>query len=201
MDEGAEGYASRRANIVEVAAEIFREKGYDESTLSDIAGRLGMDRASIYYYVGSKEELLQEIIRDVLAHDLATVTRIQESDVDPAQKVRELVASMVASFTSNYPNMNVYIEGLRSISRQDSEWATDVMDRTRRYEKIVLGLIVEAQEAGVVRGDLSANLIALALFGMVNWLHRWYRPNSRYSPEEIERTFATILTSGAFAPE
>src|SRR5947209_7217760 len=76
MADGSESYQMRRQEIVRVAAGVFEEKGYEAATLNDIADRLGTDRASLYYYVGSKEELLHEIVHSVLADNVAAAERI-----------------------------------------------------------------------------------------------------------------------------
>src|SRR6267154_2668619 len=64
LAEGGAAYAERRAEIIATAAKIFREKGFRGASLADVAESLGTDRASLYYYIGSKEELFHEIVRD-----------------------------------------------------------------------------------------------------------------------------------------
>ncbi len=63
LAEGGAAYAERRAEIIATAARIFREKGFRGASLADVAESLGTDRASLYYYIGSKEELFHEIVR------------------------------------------------------------------------------------------------------------------------------------------
>ena len=103
---------------------------------------------------------------------------------------------MISSFDLNYPQMFVYIADLARIAREDSEWARDAMAIRKRFEAIVISIIEKGQADGSLRTDLKPDLVALALFGMVNWMHRWYTPGSKHSPKEIARTFAVLVLEG-----
>ena len=91
LEEGGAAYIARREEIILAAARVFRERGFDAATLRDIADALNTDRASLYYYIGSKEELLQEIVRDVLARDVKSAEAIKRSRAATADKIRTLI--------------------------------------------------------------------------------------------------------------
>lgn len=194
--DGGEGYKARRQEIVGVAANIFKEKGYEAATLNDVAERLATDRASLYYYFGSKEELLHEVVRSVLAENVATAERVRKRKGSATDKIELLIEEMMLSFDRNYPHMYVYTEDMGRIARQDSEWARDVVASTKRFEKIVVAILEKGRQDGSLRADLPIEVCALALFGMINWTHRWYRPGSRQTPKEIAHTFTTIFLDG-----
>ena len=194
--EGGKAYTSRRQEIVKVAAEVFREKGYDAATLNDIAEKLDTDRASLYYYVGSKEELLHEIVREVIHENVATAERVAKSEGTCRDKIEALIYEMMTSFERNYPAMYVYVEDLARISREDSEWARDVIKATRRFEAIVVDILKRGQASGHFRCDLPTDISALALFGMVNWTHQWYQPGARRDARKIATTFASVFLEG-----
>ena len=196
LDDGKAAYLARREEIVTVAAHVFSDRGFEAATLRDVAAAMGTDRASLYYYFGSKEELLQEIVRQALGRDIATAQAVKRSRASTKDKIAALIEAMVKGYDANYPHMHVYIEDLGRISRQDSEWSTDVIARTREYESIVHSILTKGQRDGTLRKDLPVELSALALFGMVNWMHRWYRPNIKWSPEEVAKTFTAIFLDG-----
>jgi AcrR family transcriptional regulator len=200
LEDGSATYVARRQEIIRAAAGVFRERGF-EATLKDVAQVLGTDRASLYYYVGSKDELLQEIVREALERDIAAAQAVKRSRASAPDKIRALIESMVVSFAENYPHMNVYIEDLGRIARQDSEWAVDVIKQTRDYEAIVLSILTKGRDDGSLRKDLPVNVCAMALFGMINWMYRWYRPNYPASPQEIADTFAALFLQGYVNPE
>jgi TetR/AcrR family transcriptional regulator, cholesterol catabolism regulator len=196
LHEGTANYKARRDEVIRKAAQVFREQGYEATTLGDIARALGTDRASLYYYVGSKEEALQEIVRDVLRDDVRAAEEVKKSSASAPEKVRNLIKGLVVSFVENYPHVSVYIEDMGRIARQDSEWATDVVQRTRRYESLVISILEKGRNDRELRSDFPVELQALALFGMINWMHRWYRPGSKFDPEQIAETFSALVLDG-----
>jgi AcrR family transcriptional regulator len=197
LAEGAAGYTAKRQEIVSVGADVFRERGYEVATLNDIAERLGTDRATLYYYFGSKEEVLHEIVRGVLRENVATAERVAGGPGTSADKLRALFTDMMASFERNYPAMYVYVEDLARIGREDSEWAKDVTASSRRFEDIVIRLLKKGQAEGSIRADLPPDLTARALFGMVNWTHQWWRPKDKHGALQVAEVFATVFLNGA----
>jgi hypothetical protein len=92
--------------------------------------------------------------------------------------------------------MSIYTEDLGRIARQDSEWSVDVIERARRYEKLVQSVLAKGQRDGTLRSELPVELAALSLFGMINWMHRWYRPTLEFSASEIATAFTQIFLDG-----
>lgn len=190
-------YAAKRAEIVQAAAEVFREKGYQAATLNDIAERLGTDRASLYYYVADKEELFHESIKDVLDSNLEQAEAVYATDLGPVEKLTALVNTLLASYEANYPYMFVYIqEDMAQVLTSESPWAAEMVKKTRRMERIFQSVIEDAIDDGQFRDDVSPRLAAYALFGMLNWTHRWFTPGKRFKAAELAETFASIFTSG-----
>jgi AcrR family transcriptional regulator len=196
LEDGGVVYMARREEIVQAAAHVFRDRGFEATTLRDVAAALGTDRASLYYYVGSKEELLQEIVSQALRLDIEMAESVKRSRASSPEKIAALIESMVDSYDKNYPHMMVYIEDLGRIARQDSEWSIDVIEQTRAYESLVHSILRKGQRDGTLRSDLPVELCALALFGMINWMHRWYRPDNKWKVEDVAGTFTAIFLDG-----
>lgn len=196
LEDGNETYLARRDEIIRAAAHVFRDRGVEATTLRDIAEATNTDRASLYYYVSSKEEVLREIVRQALGRDIAAAEKVRRSRAATPDKIRALIEAMVSSYAENYPHMNVYIEDLRRIARQGDEWSADIMARTRRYESVVHSILEKGRADGSLRTDVDVEIAALALFGMVNWMHRWYHPGAKWSPREIADAHAKIFLRG-----
>jgi AcrR family transcriptional regulator len=196
LEDGNESYLARRNEIISAAAHVFRDRGVEATTLRDIAEDMRTDRASLYYYVGSKEEVLREIVRQALGRDIAAAEEVQHSRAATPDMIRSLIEAMVRSYAENYPHMNVYIEDLRRIARQRNEWSAEIMAHTRRYESVVHSILEKGRADGTLRTDVPVELCALALFGMVNWMHRWYHPGTKWSPHEIADAYAAIFFQG-----
>lgn len=197
-DEGGAEYRARRDELVRVAADVFQEKGYEASTLNDIAGRMGADRASLYYYVGSKEELFQEVVQGVLDANLKEARRIKrDPDLKPAEKLARLIDTMMLSYEANYPFTYVYIqEDMSRVASDKSDWARTMTSRTRSFEKIFKGFIEEGIANREFRGDLAPDVAANGLYGMLNWTHRWFRPGRGADAAQIASTFASLALDG-----
>jgi AcrR family transcriptional regulator len=190
-------YQAKRRELIQVGATVFKEKGYEAATLNDIAERVGVDRASLYYYVGGKEELLHEAVRGGVAENLAEVERILKLDESPEEKLRLIVARLLRSYEESYPAMYVYIqEDMSKVASEDSEWAQEMTRQTRRFENATLKVIKQAQEEGRFRTDISPELAANGLFGMVNWTHRWFKPGKKLNAEQIIDAFWSIFFEG-----
>jgi AcrR family transcriptional regulator len=197
LNDGKEIYRAKRKELIHVAATVFRERGYEGATLNDIAEAFGSDRASLYYYVAGKEELLQEAVRGVLDENVAEAERILATDADAITKLRRLVERLIASYEEHYPYMFVYIqEDMRKVSREASPWAQQMVRQTRRFEAIVIKLIEEAIADGAFRDDVPVRLAANSLFGMVNWTHRWFKPSRRSSAQQVADAFCKVFLEG-----
>jgi AcrR family transcriptional regulator len=195
--EGGADYKARREELVKVAAEVFQEKGYQASTLNDIAERMDTDRASLYYYVGSKQELFQEVVQDVLEANLREARRIKKEPLRPGEKLARLVKTMMVSYEANYPFTYVYIqEDMSQVGNQDSEWARAMTSRTRSFEKIVKGFIEDGIAAKEFRSDIPAEIAANGLYGMLNWTHRWFRPGRGADATQVAEAFSSLLLEG-----
>lgn len=198
LSEGGADYSAKRTELIRVAAEVFREKGYASATLNDIASVFGTDRASLYYYVGSKEELFQECIADSVSSSTAKAAAIAVKPISPRDKLKELIELIINSQVEHYPYMYVYIqEDMRQVASQDALWAQRMVEHTHRLERFFIDTIAEGVADGTFRADLSNTLIANSLFGMTQWTHRWFVPGkSKYSAEDLIRVFSAVFFEG-----
>jgi AcrR family transcriptional regulator len=195
--EGGAEYKARREELVKVAAEVFQEKGYQASTLNDVAERMGTDRASLYYYVGSKQELFEEVVQDVLEANLKEARRIKKEDLKPSEKLTQLVRTMMVSYEENYPFTYVYIqEDMSRVGSQKSDWARTMSSRTRSFEKIVKGFIEDGIATKEFRSDIRPDVAANGLYGMLNWTHRWFQPGRDLDATQVADSFASLFLEG-----
>ena len=201
MDGGTE-YAAKRGELVEIAAHLFRRKGYQATRLADIAAEAGIDRASLYYYVGSKEELFRDAISGLVAANVEKIQRIRSDEsLTYAERLGRIMGMLMASYEANFPSMYVYIQELmHQVAREDSPWAKDIMSKTREFETVVESLVRSGIEAGEFHPDIPVKLAANALFGMFNWTHRWFTPEGAFSGADVTRAFCKIFFEGLNLP-
>jgi TetR/AcrR family transcriptional regulator, cholesterol catabolism regulator len=197
---GGEEYQAKRREVIHAAATVFQEKGYQAATLNDVAAALATDRATLYYYVSGKEELLREAVSTYLVEIMDDLRRIAASEASAREKLRAFMVGLMVAYEAHYPHPYVFIqEKLDDAYGLDTDWAREMVRSVHDLQAEIIGILEQGMRDGELRPDLPLDLVANALFGMVNWTHRWYRPNSRYSGEQIGSCFADVFLDGLVA--
>ena len=198
LKEGSSDYLAKREELVQIAAGQFKQSGYRATTLAEIGRKAGLDRATVYYYFGSKEELFREILRTGVDANMRECVRISEDQsLDPIEKLKAVIRQLMTAYDEHYPHMYVYIqEEMERITSEQSVWALEIAGQTRKFERIVITLIEEATASGLLRNDIPVSVSANAIFGMLNWTHRWYQPGRKYSARLVSDSFASIFIDG-----
>ncbi|GAA5063727.1 TetR/AcrR family transcriptional regulator [Nocardia callitridis] len=203
QNDSSPNYQAKRQELLRTAADVFREKGFEGATLNDIAERFGTDRASIYYYFASKKELFQalfhDILVDVLDENIAVAEQIISEETDAPDKLRRLVAQQMNSYEKNYPFVYLYIqEDMAQLQLDGTPWGKTMARKTKRFETIVLETLQQGVDEGTLRGDVPVQLMSKALFGMVNWTHRWLKPGMRkVDAKQTTEAFCALFFEGA----
>jgi TetR/AcrR family transcriptional regulator, cholesterol catabolism regulator len=196
--DGGSEYSERRQEIIRVAARVFKERGLRGTTLSHVAEAMGADRATLYYYVASKEDLFQEIVGEAVKLNLATATEIRDADISAPEKLRQLIEKLMLSYAEFYPVLYVLIqENLNHVPPEQAEWAKEMKRINRAYERVVIDIVQEGQNQGTLRNSAPPWLVAYGILGMVAWTNRWFNPNdSRATAQEIGTAFADTILDG-----
>ena len=202
LSDGGAKYKAKRDELIRVAADLFKEKGYQTTTLNDIANHAGMDRASVYYYVGNKEEFFRDAVKGGVEQNAAHVqTLLDRSDLSIQEKLEQLVQLLMQSYSDSYPYMYLYIqEEMHKIADAKTPWAKEMLEKTKSFENAVLALIKQGVAEGHFRDDVPSTLAANTIFGMLNWTYRWYTPKSKYSAKEVADVFCKIFFTGLQKP-
>jgi AcrR family transcriptional regulator len=188
----------RWAELIEVATQVFYEKGYDAASLQDIADRLGMLKGSLYYYIQSKEDLLFDVISAVHKEGLAVVRACADTAGDPLQRLRAVIVGHVEHTCANLVQTAVF---LHELSALPPERRVEVLGNEHAYQGVFRDLIELAQKDGLARADLDPRLAALSVLGSTNWVYRWFRPGGDFSAEQIAEELAEMAIRGIAAPE
>jgi hypothetical protein len=136
-------------------------------------------------------------VREGVQANLVEVERILGLDEPPDEKLRLIARRLLCSYEENYPYMYVYIqEDMRKVASDDSAWAREMTRQTRRFESATIELIKQAIEDGRFRDDVRPEVAANAIFGMINWTHRWFKPGKRLSAAQLADSFWSIFREG-----
>jgi AcrR family transcriptional regulator len=191
--------ADRRASnerwrsILGGAAEVFRRDGFGRARLEDVAAEVGINRASLYYYVGTKEELLialiEEPAREMTRHCREALQSEGPADVKLRRALRHYVDDL-----QDHPELFLLFSESQAIAAIPG--ADGIKSNADAYGRALLAIIEEGVATGVFRGDLEPRLVMRGVLGMHNWIHRWYVPGGGWSLTQIGDVFAELALSG-----
>jgi TetR/AcrR family transcriptional regulator, cholesterol catabolism regulator len=187
---------SRRAEICRTAAQIFQERGYDATSVSDIARALGITKAGLYHYFESKEALLFEITAYGLDRVRDDVMLQVRGIRDPEERLRQLVVRHANIATHGRGAVAQLVDEVRALppgSRKQIE------ERMRAYFDLVRDTLRELQAAGRLR-QVDTTVATFSLIGTILWLPRWFRQNGRLSQEAVAKEIANIALGGLLEP-
>jgi AcrR family transcriptional regulator len=183
----------RRQEMIDAAANVFYEKGYDAASTQDIAEVVGILKGSLYYYVESKEDFLFEVIKEANDMALGVLERVQAAEGGPAEKLGALVRGHLEFYLNNRIKATVFFRELNVLSPDRRKALHEV---GHMYRVFIARLITEGQKQGVVNVDLDPPVAALAMVEMLNSISRWYDPKGPASREKIIEQYLTMLLDG-----
>ena len=184
---------ARADEIRDAAARIFHEKGYDATSIQDIADAVGILKGSLYYYIDTKEDLLFDVIKGAHERGLEQLEAWQRSSPSAAARLRAAIEGHVESNLSDLAAVGVFFHDFRSLSPERRD---EIVQDRDVYDHHLRDLLVEGQAAGEFDPAADPRLAVMAILGMMNWVYQWYRPDGSLSPHEIARAFADLALGG-----
>jgi TetR/AcrR family transcriptional regulator, cholesterol catabolism regulator len=188
-----ERYDRRQAEVVVRAARVFAARGYDQTSVPELALALGMAAGGLYHYFASKEELLIAICDQLMDPLLDNAEALVAEDSPPDVQLRSLVRLWVAQVIEHRDHMLVFQQE-RHVIDHGEQWE-GVRDRRKRFERLVTRVLRRAAEQGLIRAE-DPRLALSALLGMVNYTAQWHRPRGRLSAGEIADGYVDLILAG-----
>jgi AcrR family transcriptional regulator len=184
----------RRKQIIDTAVHLYFTMGYEAASLRDLAERVGINKATIYHYFTSKEEILYEIVEHVGRELLDGLTEARGSAGDPLAGLEAMIRFQIGYMEGHFEEIKVLVEEQKSLKN-------DAADRTKVLQAEILKLykqtLSECMDAGLVR-RLHLPTAAFAILSQINWLYYWYQPHGPLSIRELTDEVLTILSNGLF---
>lgn len=182
-----------REKLLRVSAALFMKKGYTATSIRDIAAALDLESASLYYYMKTKEELLYEISKDSLENLISATEGIPQLSVGPGAKLEQLIKTHVSTLLRDQDEHAVMLTEWKALSAKNRKRILALRDR---YQDLVEAILSEGQQAGVLRADISAQLLRVALLSMLNWIMFWYKPEGVLTPEAVADVMKHVFLEG-----
>ncbi|MFA7554862.1 MAG: TetR/AcrR family transcriptional regulator [Spongiibacteraceae bacterium] len=194
-------YTDRKALILTAAANVFLRKGFLATKLSDIAEEANMDRASLYYYFGSKQVLFEEIFTSSVYENVEGAKAVAKEKISSVDKLTKLIEMLLVSFEQKYPFFYIFVqEDLKKIEQlndpKNDKWLVSSKKLSKEYFDIIKKIISQGIEKGEIKTSLPPNLIAHSLIGMMNSSSKWFVPNGPMSAKEIGAAMAKMVLYG-----
>jgi len=180
-------------SVLQVAVEVFNERGYDGASMEDLSKRLGIAKSGIYHHVAGKEELLRMALDRALDGLWEAASRATALDAPAIVRLEQLVRDAVGVLDARLPYVTLLLR-VRGNTRTERA----ALERRRAFDALVASLVEEAERDGDIRADIDPKLTARLLFGTVNSLVEWYRPSQGSSPGSSAESLADAVCAIAF---
>jgi AcrR family transcriptional regulator len=172
---------SARGKLLQVSAHLFRHKGYERTTVRDLASAVGIQSGSIFHHFKSKDEILRAVMEETVVYN----TALMRAALSEASTVRERLLALIRCELQSIMGgsgeaMAVLVYEWRSLS---PEGQAQVLALRDLYEKLWLQVLGEAKEAGFIKGDVF--ITRRFLTGALSWTTTWFRPQGSMTLDQL----------------
>ena len=183
---------NRREELLRVSAKLFREKGFDGTSIRDISAAAGMHSGSPFYHFKTKQDILVAVMEQGLAEGLRKTEEVIALSVPPEQKLAKLIRTQLGTILEEGNDfIPVLLYDWRSLNAANRRRIVAMKDR---YDALWQQVIDDLQRAGHMPGD--AQLVRLLILGAVNWTGTWYRLGGRLSLDKVAEDAARLFLNG-----
>lgn len=180
--------------IIDIAVRVFLERGYDGSSLEHIARAANITKSSIYYHVASKEELLSRGVGRAFDALLAVFDEPRATEGNSLGRLKYVLRRTVEITVAMLPEVALLLR-----VRGNTPAEKGVVERRRGFDHMITDIVIAAIGEGSVRPDIEPRLATRLLFGMLNSIIEWYRPDGALNADDIAETVFKIVLDGLAA--
>jgi AcrR family transcriptional regulator len=186
----------RAAEVYRTAAQIILEKGYDATSVSDIAEALGITKAGLYHYIHGKTQLLFEIMQYGLDELERGVQQPAHLIDDAETRLRFMIDVHVRSVTRGHGAVTILVDEARALTPAQNR---KVRAKKRAYFDLLRSTLEELKKEGKLRA-VDVTVAAFSLLGMINWSSRWYRAGGDLDERQVAAAIVDIGLNGLIKP-
>jgi len=187
----------RRAQICRTAAQIIRERGYDATSVKDIARALGMTKAGLYHYISGKEALLFEIMSFGMDQIDAEVIAATRGLRDPVERLRQIMIRHARISTRAHGAVAQLADEIRALPQPARK---KIKLRMRAYFEFVRKTLAELKAAGRLR-EVDLTVATFTVLGMILWQPRWFQQGGRLTAEQVAKSVADLALAALLRPQ
>jgi AcrR family transcriptional regulator len=183
-------------SLTDVALRVFAERGFDGSSMDDVARAAGITKAAIYHHARGKEALLERGLHRALEALFAILAEEGAIAGRAIDRLRYIVRRVVETAIAVLPELTVLVR-----IRGNAKAERDAIERRRAFDAHVTAIVREAQADGDFDREFDPALVVRLTFGMCNSIVEWYRPTGRFQSSEIADTVVRLVFSGCWNGE
>jgi TetR/AcrR family transcriptional regulator, cholesterol catabolism regulator len=185
-----------RQEILHTAARLFQQRGYDATSMNDVAAALKLSKGGLYHHFESKDDILFEIMNHAMDLTQERVVAPVRAIADPEERLRALIRLHIETVLS--PRDREITVMLHENHPLPPALRKRINLRKKEYVHFVETLIGEVQRARKAKGAVSARAAAFALLGMINWIYQWYKPEGDLQAQNLIPQFTDLVFGGIF---
>lgn len=180
-----------RDDLLALVVAVFNERGYEATSMEDLARASGLTKSAFYHHVSGKEELLGLAVERALGALSAVFDGVATPGERPVDRLQDAIRRTAEALLAELPYVTLLLR-----VRGNTEVERSALARRRAVDARLAALVTEASQAGEIRGDIDPRLVSRLLFGMVNSIAQWYRPGARTSADEVVVAVVTLAMEG-----
>ncbi|MCC7401078.1 MAG: TetR family transcriptional regulator [Chitinophagaceae bacterium] len=184
--------SSRKIFILQKAASMFREKGFNATSMRDLADAVGIEAASLYNHIKSKNEILESICFAVANRYNSNMDEIEAGNQKPIIKLETLLRFHIQQMTNNYEE--VYVSD-REWKHLDEPYLSNFHNQRRTYRKRFASVIDEGIRRNEIR-KIDSPTAVLIILHAISGIESWHRSTARISAQELEDNMVMIMIDG-----
>jgi len=184
---------SRKEQVIRTAAALFREKGYVASSMRDLAQKLGIEAASLYSHIKSKEEILHSLCFDMAAEFRKSLDAVEKLNVPASEKLRQGIIGHIQVMAKDLIASAVFMNEHRHLSQPSLR---DFLLLRINYINRFKSFIEEGVASGDFKETIDKKLAVMTLFSSLNWMPQWYDPNANINSTQLGEQLADMLVNG-----
>ena len=188
----AQRKTAREEELLQAATRLFKEKGYRSTSMQDLADALGVQKASLYYYIRSKEDLLRRLLEHAFSLVQSRIDEIYATDLSPTDKLRLALRNHAVTMMDNLNLVSVYLHEYRNLPPRRLK---QVLGVRKHYEQVLAQIMQDGIASGEFR-PVNVKMTVYGLLGMLNWTHQWYSPTGELSSQEIADVLVDLALYG-----
>ncbi|WP_372697120.1 TetR/AcrR family transcriptional regulator [Arthrobacter sp. JSM 101049] len=178
-------------SVLSIAVQVFNKHGYDATSMGTLADNLGISKSAIYHHVPSKGDLLDKALDEALEPLEALGADPRATTGTAAVRLEFVLRSTIQVLIERQPYVTLLLR-----LRGNTEIERTALERRRAVDRRLADLVVSAQQEGSLRADIDPRTTTRLLFGTINSLVEWYRPDGPSTPQQVEDNAIAMMLDG-----